>query len=344
MTDGVKLCVLRLVPKGTSRSDSVSEDSQLEVNLKEESKELQREIEELLCNEQPSQPITLLSRVHSGCYPISQLNFPDLYHHIEMLHPPIVGVDPGRKNLITFWQQGFTKEDHITVHHNLRGQPGYFLQPFGLRATAAYHQKGTPGYLRRLRALKLKRGYPKDLSGMTFKSADMERLKESFRIYVQHRPVLLSIFCDKKLAKARFNQYPLSQTYEKRLALALQIRFPDPNTIFIFGSADINGSRFKGAPPTSSKVVKKVIASCYRVVDCPEFYTSQKCHQCGSKLEKSKHPNKNGKEVKKQGQIICKEHGVMSRDQNSAMNFLKIFDHSLELGAYTRPAYLTKES
>jgi hypothetical protein len=67
--------------------------------------------------------------------------------------------------------------------------------------------------------------------------------------------------------------------------------------------------------------------------------------KCGAALEAANHFNyRTCKAEPSNGQLIYKQHGVLSRDINSAQNMLRIHECSLVANQYRRPTNLTRES
>ena len=163
------------------------------------------------------------------------------------------------------------------------------------------------------------------------------------------------------MAYKKFFSSRLKQKFWYNFESSLLHRF-SPDTVFAYGSANIQPSKFRGAASSPNLQVKRILAKNFIVINTPEPYTSQRCCLCGQQVEQQKHytlVHHKQETIKRasyssdkehftcHGTVVCRnqKHGTktFSRDVNSAVNMANILIESKKKGCYARPEYLTKQ-
>jgi len=274
-TDGIKISFTRERPKannnisivGCQDPDDDDDDDENDDNADDNNDNDNDNADE---DEKDATLIKLdLNKSAPGLYPIKNVDF-----SVPLAPGTIlVGVDPGQATIATFHQDGLSDKEHRNFKTPILG-------PFGL-STSRYHDLVGHRHHRHLMERE-KRKKEKEqkikipaLYTMNFKTADPATIINSFLIYKQWNSSLFEIHCSLSLARSRFRVSSQMKRFWKQLPKELCSRFR-PNTIFCFGSAKFKAAAFKGPGSSPYLRFKRVLSSCFRVIDTPEFFTSQK--------------------------------------------------------------------
>ena len=270
-TDGVKISFTRKRPKATTQTLDGCQPGKNEDDDNDEDDDDDDDEDDLLplfCEQQPCPPEAQIdvNQVRNGLFRAQAVDF-------EIPLPagtPMVGVDPGQANVVTWFEEGKTRQEHQRAATPILGA-------FGL-TTGKYHDLvGHRAHRHRLKLASDELRIPKkDLLEMTFKSADVDLLKQSFHLFIKFAPQLFNIHCSLDLARSRFQvTRNMTRFWSVTLPAALKNRFL-PSTVFCFGSAKFRAAQFKGVGSSPYLHFKRVLSTLFRVIDTPEYYTSQK--------------------------------------------------------------------
>jgi len=203
----------------------------------------------------PSRPQPTIDAVHAP---------PGWYHHDAIdfsTDAPytIVGVDPGRGTVFTFFQENTTHQDHVEAYRHLRQLWGdeYVLGPFGLSTTKYHHLIGTYRY-NRLLWLEKKMPVPfPDMTRITFKVSSSERVRAvlASQALVQQRA--FSLYGNRRLTKQKFLIDSGKKRFFHRLHFSLQQHFPSLPVV-AFGSANVS-SRSRSSPSTAKSSASAIV-------------------------------------------------------------------------------------
>ena len=116
--------------------------------------------------------------------------------------------------------------------------------------------------------------------------------RNAFSVQTQWNPVLFTVYLSKKLAFKKFICFKesvaqLASAKQSGGKSSLLHRFTS-DTVFTYGAANIQPSKFRGVASSPNQQVKKILAKNYIVINTPEHYTSQRCCLCGHQIEQQK--------------------------------------------------------
>lgn len=247
----------------------------------------------------------------------------------NMANLPVIGVDPGMKNLL------YCSGD---------GKIGY-------RYSAAERRKNTR-YTKNVKEEKSVR----DMSDVTNAIKEMSQFdrnvptEEGFMSYLHTRwketPILSAWYQQDCHRSDSLSGYSRKQREDDRLRKVLLDKLGEKgsmqtkktferNVVIAYGSwgEDYSGG-LKGSPSTPNKHLLKIIQSCFEhVVIVNERYTSQTCHHCGFKaLPVNVFINDNKTPEKRRGLLRCTNEDCrrfLSRDNNAAINIKKLGENMI---------------
>src|ERR1700733_4365482 len=212
----------------------------------------------------PSQPLVNVDLTHAspGVYLPSEIDFSKDSSHLN-----VIGVDPGRGNVVTC--VGLRAYDVLAV---------------------------TPGHLRDLQGVRKASHVRKSVSRAwklvpfqsTFKVKSSKDFLTNWKLYTQEFTEHFLFGSIKKWARQRFEQMSSRKALLHEFATKLK-QMAGTSGVIAYGNAGFSGSFGKGNSPGPTKAMLKAVSKQLPVVMIDEAYTSQKCSVCHCQLSPIKH-------------------------------------------------------
>jgi hypothetical protein len=187
------------------------------------------------------------------------------------------------------------------------------------------------------------------LSEASLKTGDLDQLKQSIKVYLEHWTELWAHFGHNWWAQQRFRVRIKKQRVLSEITN--EVLGKDRQKVAVFGDGVFAGS-MKGLPPAPVTAIRDHLARHGKVVLVDEYLTSQVCSHCdrrmtervdGRKKPIAQKGHRNGKK-RVHGVFHCKSgcKTTWNRDENAALNIARIF--IAHLSEQPRPEALCRPS
>jgi len=268
----------------------------------------------------------------------------------EVVRPKVIGVDPGKNNLI------YCVDDATPVYDPLHRKlidKGYTFRYTKAQRDLEMKKKG-----RREKAERFKRQHcpeafewEQQLRGHSSKTTDVSCFIRFMELFIASRSSLRAYYSRMVHRRDKFESYRLQQKSESKLISTFKHRMhckskkARERTIIAFGNGSRNNLR-NSAPGPSSRIRQLFIRNHFKVVDVHEAYTSKRCFHCKhTTAENGPHRYLPGAPDQRPAQVwgvrrCCGCDRPWSRDYHACLN-IALLAREL-LAGRPRPSYLCK--
>jgi hypothetical protein len=245
---------------------------------------------------------------------------------LDLTDKRVIGVDPGRRDLISAAYEDLHGEFHFSRYSNKEYQ-----EKIGVRKAAKARERWMSNANLKERMTQLP-------TTKTSRSDDLlTHIRALYPILIE----VLELNCRRRVRSQRFSQYCVRQRVMNAICNRITKGNPDDKRIPVvaFGAAVFNSSS-KGHRPGPVKAIRTALKRkgvIFRDVD--EDYTSQLCNECHVRLIPMYcRGGRELYEVRRCLTVTCRK--TYNRDANAAINMKHIFEYENEHGR--RPAVFTQ--
>ena len=267
-----------------------------------------------------------------------ELYIDELEDYTELQNKKIVGIDPGKEDLI-YCVDGATKEaNHFRYSQNQRRKET--------------KMKKYKNIILAMKSNKIQEKtiieYETELSSYNRKTLNIVKFKEYLQAKNRINHILFGFYHRELFRKLKFGRYINTKRNEQKMISNFKKIFGNPEDIVICIGDWEQKKQMKFKEPTLGIGIRTLFRkNNYKVFLVDEFRSSCKCSNCnGGLCEKfimRKNPRPNNDDIRLvHGLLRCKSGcGLWNRDRNGSSNIYKIAEAAInKLG---RPSYLCRE-
>jgi hypothetical protein len=257
------------------------------------------------------------------------------YTHLQ--NKKIVGIDPGKEDLIYAVDNASKEANHFRYSQNQRRKETK-LKKYNNIILAKKHNKIDDKTIIE---------YEMELSKYNRKTLNITKFKEYLKEKNRINHILFTFYQENLFRKLKFGRYINTKRSEQNMINNFKKKFGDPkNTIICIGDWE-QKKQMKFKEPTLGIGIRRLFRkNKYKVYLVDEFRTSCKCSKCNGgdceKFQKMTNPKPNKEnEILVHGLLRCKNcSGTWNRDRNGASNIYKIAYNAIN--QIERPSYLCR--
>ena len=268
-----------------------------------------------------------------------ELYIDELTNYTDLQNKKIVGVDPGKDDLI-YCVDGASKEANIFRYSQNQRRKETKLKKYNNIILAMKTNKIQGKTIIE---------YETELSNFNRKTLDITKFKEYIQSKNRINHILFEFYAKQLFRKLKFGRYINTKSSEIKMISNFKRVYGDANNVVICIGDWEQRKQMKYKEPTLGKGIRTLFRkNNYKVFLVDEFRTSCKCSNCNGgicdkfRIRKNPRPKKDDMRLV-HGLLRCKSGcGLWNRDRNGSSNIYKIAETSIN--KLDRPSYLCRTS
>ena len=268
-----------------------------------------------------------------------ELYIDELTDYTDLQNKKIVGVDPGKDDLI-YCVDGASKDANIFRYSQNQRRNETKLKKYNNIILAMKTNKIQGKTIIE---------YETELSNFNRKTLNLDRFKEYIQSKNRINHILFGFYEKQLFRKLKFGRYINTKRSEIKMISNFQKIFGNPEDVVICIGDWEQKKQMKFKEPTLGKGIRTLFRkNNYKVFLVDEFRTSCKCSNCNGgicekfRIRKNPRPNKDDMRLV-HGLLRCKSGcGLWNRDRNGSSNIYKIAETSIN--KLDTPSYLSRTS
>ena len=268
-----------------------------------------------------------------------ELYIDELTDYTDLQNKKIVGVDPGKDDLI-YCVDGASKDANIFRYSQNQRRNETKLKKYNNIILAMKTNKIQGKTIIE---------YETELSNFNRKTLNLDRFKEYIQSKNRINHILFGFYEKQLFRKLKFGRYINTKRSEIKMINNFQKIFGNPEDVVICIGDWEQKKQMKFKEPTLGKGIRTLFRkNNYKVFLVDEFRTSCKCSNCNGgicekfRIRKNPTPNKHDMRLV-HGLLRCKSGcGLWNRDRNGSSNIYKIAETSIN--KLDTPSYLSRTS
>jgi hypothetical protein len=267
-----------------------------------------------------------------------ELYIDELEDYTELKNKKIVGIDPGKEDLV-YCVDGATKEaNHFRYSQNQRRKETKMKKYNNIILAMKYNKINEKTII----------DYETELSSYNRKTLNIDKFKEYLQAKNRINHILFGFYHRELFRKLKFGRYINTKRNEQKMISNFKKIFGNPEDVVICIGDWEQKKQMKFKEPTLGIGMRTLFRkNNYKVFLVDEFRSSCKCSICnGGLCEKfmvRKNPRPNKDDIRLvHGLLRCKSGcGLWNRDRNGSSNIYKIAEAAIN--KLERPSYLCRE-
>jgi hypothetical protein len=268
-----------------------------------------------------------------------ELYIDELTNYTDLQNKKIVGIDPGKEDLI-YCVDGASKDANIFRYSQNQRRKETKLKKYNNIILAMKTNKIQGKTIIE---------YETELSNFNRKTLDITKFKEYIQSKNNINHILFGFYAKQLFRKLKFGRYINTKRSEIKMISNFQKIFGNPEDVIICIGDWEQKKQMKFKEPTLGKGMRTLFRkNNYKVFLVDEFRTSCKCSNCNGgicekfRIRKNLTPKKDDMRLV-HGLLRCKSGcGLWNRDRNGSSNIYKIAETSIN--KLDRPSYLCRTS
>jgi hypothetical protein len=268
-----------------------------------------------------------------------ELYIDELEDYTELKNKKIVGIDPGKEDLV-YCVDGATKEaNHFRYSQNQRRKETKMKKYNNIILAMKYNKINEKTII----------DYETELSSYNRKTLNIDKFKEYLQAKNRINHILFGFYHRELFRKLKFGRYINTKRNEQKMISNFKKIFGNPEDLVICIGDWEQKKQMKFKEPTLGIGMRTLFRkNNYKVFLVDEFRSSCKCSICnGGLCEKfmvRKNPRPNKDDIRLvHGLLRCKSGcGLWNRDRNGSSNIYKIAETAIN--KLERPSYLCRET